>query len=240
MSKPNFYTMKAQGEMATIDVYGPVVPSGYEMFGQSATSFKADLKALGDVQAIELHVNSPGGAVFEGVAIYNVLKNHQAKVTTYIDGLAASIASVIALAGDTIIMPKNALMMIHNPKMSYYGTANEFRTKAEELDKTAKAMRSIYLERGGDHLTEAELIAKLDAETWLDAEEAQAMGYCDVISEENRMVAMLPPEWADKYQHPPTAIIPSANKEQEDMIHALGQMKLVAELDALARCSSGA
>jgi ATP-dependent protease ClpP protease subunit len=77
--------------------------------------FSEDLKALGDISHINLHIHSPGGDVFDGIAIYNLLNKHPAKVTVHIDGLAASMASVIAMAGDRIVMPENALMMIHKP-----------------------------------------------------------------------------------------------------------------------------
>ncbi len=84
-------------------------------WGVAAKQFVSDMNALGDITHIDLHINSPGGDVFEGIAIFNALKNHGAAITVYVDGVAASMASLIAMAGDTVIMPENAFMMIHKP-----------------------------------------------------------------------------------------------------------------------------
>lgn len=110
----NWYSMKASAEdTADISIYEEI--GGW---GISARQFAEELTALGQVNHINLHIHSPGGDVFDGIAIYNLLKNHPASKTVYIDGLAASMASVIAMVGDPIIMPENAMMMIHQP-LSY-------------------------------------------------------------------------------------------------------------------------
>lgn len=235
MGKNDFYTMKAEGGKASIDVYNAIVPPGLEEFGHSAASFKADLEALGEVSSIDLHINSPGGAVFEGIAIYNTLKMHPAQVTTYVDGLAASIASVIAMAGDVIRMPKNAKIMIHNPYMSSSGTSSEFRKKADELDKVADSMRSIYLGKTGDKLSEPDLIQKMEEETWLNGKEAKDLGFCDFVIEDSPIVASLSPEWAAQYRHPPQAVIQPNTEASKKLILELDRIKIIGELDQLAR-----
>ena len=103
---------------------GEIVTDEWKDSDTSAAGFRDALKSLGDVKEINLHINSPGGSVFEGIAIYNMLKQNKAKVNIYVDALAASIASVIAMSGDTIFMPSNSMMMIHNPYTVAFGNAN--------------------------------------------------------------------------------------------------------------------
>lgn len=107
----SWYSIKAAGRgVAEVLLYDEI-----GVWGITALQFARDLKAMGDLTKINLHIHSPGGDVFEGTAIYNLLRNHPASVDVYIDGLAASMASVIAMAGDTIYMPENAMMMVHKP-----------------------------------------------------------------------------------------------------------------------------
>ena len=113
MSAPekSWFQMKAASETSA-DIY---IYDEIGMWGISARRFTESLIALGNINHINLHIHSPGGEVFEGIAIYNQLKNHNATITVYIDGLAASMASVIAMVGDEVIMPTNAMLMIHKP-----------------------------------------------------------------------------------------------------------------------------
>lgn len=144
-----------------------------------ANYFKDQLEALGDVQNIDLHINSPGGSVFEGLAIFNQLKAHPAQITVYIDGLAASMASYIAMAGDLVVMPENAMMMIHNPNMVAYGEERDM-DKAKDILSTAKrAMLGAYMAKSGK--TEQEISDIMDAETWLSGVDAVEMGFADVL-----------------------------------------------------------
>ena len=142
----------------------------------SANTFREDLAAHPDVSQINIYINSYGGSVFEGTAIYNQLKRHPARKTVYVDGFACSIASVIAMAGDEVVMPRNALMMVHNMWMGVCGNAAELRKAADDLDKINEAGRAAYLQKAGDKLT-AEAITQLeDGETWLTAEECIRYG----------------------------------------------------------------
>ena len=123
----------------------------------SANTFREDLAAHPDVSQINIYINiyinSYGGSVFEGTAIYNQLKRHPARKTVYVDGFACSIASVIAMAGDEVVMPRNALMMVHNMWMGVCGNAAELRKAADDLDKINEAGRAAYLQKAGDKLT---------------------------------------------------------------------------------------
>lgn len=148
--------------------------------GISAAQFVKDLKELGDLDKITLRINSPGGNVFDGIAIYNVLKQHKAKVVTYIDGYAASIASVVAMAGDEIYMAENGIMMIHNAWALAIGNAADIRKVAAELDKVDEAILSTYMKRVKK---EKETICQMMAdETWMSAAECLEMGFIDEIT----------------------------------------------------------
>ncbi|MGG5766607.1 head maturation protease, ClpP-related [Bacillus wiedmannii] len=191
---------------ADIFIYGDIVRWVWEDYfpeDVSSNTFKDDLDALGEVSTLNLHVNSPGGSVFEGIAIYNMLKRHKAKVNVYIDALAASIASVIAMAGDTIYMPKNSMLMIHNPWTWTEGNAAELRKAANDLDRIGNSSKQTYLQKAGDKLTDEKLQEMLDAETWLSADEAFEYGLCDVIEEANQMAASLNKEVLSKYKNVP-------------------------------------
>lgn len=151
--------------------------------------FAEDLKALGDITELTVRINSGGGDVFAGQAIYSLLKSHPAKVTVYVDGLAASIASVVAMAGDTVIMPRNAMMMIHNPWAMAVGNAGDFRKLADDLDKIREGMIAAYQAKAG--IDREELVQLLDAETWLTADEAKELGFVDEVDAAKQVAASL-------------------------------------------------
>ena len=145
--------------------------------------FKQDIENLGDVENITLHINSPGGSVFSAVAIANTLKNHKAKVLANIDGLAASAATIITSACDTVRMPKNALFMIHNPITFAYGNNQEMQKTVQMLDKVKNSIIETYLNKTK---TDKETLSELmDNETWMNAEEAKEYGFIDEILDEN-------------------------------------------------------
>ena len=148
-------------------------------FGVSAKSFLNDMKAInGDT--INLSINSPGGDVFAGVAIYNALRSSGKKVNVKVLGIAASAASLIAMAGDEIEMPENAMMMIHNPWSFAMGDADELRATADVLDKIGNSLVGTYAARSGKD--EDEIKALLDAETWMSAQEAVEMGFATKVT----------------------------------------------------------
>ena len=132
---------------------------------------------------INVHINSYGGEVFAGFAIYNTLKQHKAKINVYIDGIAASAASIIAMAGDKIFMPKTSLMMIHYNWSYVVGNAKELRKTAEDMDKIDKAIKTSYIDR--IKIDEKELAKLLDEETLLSADECIEKGFADEIVEDS-------------------------------------------------------
>lgn len=180
MNNPqNWYaiTAKAAADAAEVSIYDSV--GG---FGVTADQFVRDLKAI-DAKTINLRLNTPGGGVFDGTAIYNALRAHPARVVVHIDGLAASIGSVIAMAGDEIRIAKNAYVMIHNPSGGAFGTAEDMRKMADTLDKVGGVIAQTYADRSTKH-TKAEFAQMMADTTWFTAKEAKAAGLVDRITED--------------------------------------------------------
>ncbi len=148
----------------------------------SAQHFREELEKHKNAKFINLYINSTGGNVFEGSAIYSQLKRHNAKVTVYIDGFACSIASVIAMAGDKVIMSENAVMMIHNAWAVAAGNSAQLRKIADDLDVINKANKATYLVKSDGKITPEKLTEMLDNETYLSAEDCMKYGFCDEIS----------------------------------------------------------
>ena len=146
------------------------------------------IKALGNVQNITLRINSVGGDVFEAQAMYSYLKSHPANITVRVDGLAASAASLVAMAGNKVIMPSNALMMIHNPAGGVWGEAEDMRDTAEILDKIRDTIANVYVAKTG--LDREKVISMMDEETWMDAAEAHELKFCDEVEEAVEITAM--------------------------------------------------
>jgi ATP-dependent Clp protease protease subunit len=191
MKGNKFWQFRAAADKKSGDLllYGPI--SSTTWWGDEVTpkQFNEDLKALGDVETINVYINSGGGDVFAAQAIYSMLKRHSAAKHVYIDGLAASGASLIAMVGDTVTMPKNAMMMIHGPWTWGAGFAADFRKVADELDKIREAMIPVYSDKSG--LSREEIIAIMDAETWLTAEEAVDKGFADEVEEAKEIAASI-------------------------------------------------
>jgi len=155
-------------------------------WGTLATNVRDELRTL-DTKQINVHINSPGGSVFEGNAIYNLLRQHKARVSVYVDGIAASIASVIAMAGDEIIMAENSMMMIHDPIGSASGGSEEMRKMADVMDKIKDTIIAAYTRKTKKDA--AELSQLMEAETWMSALDAVALGFADAIAEPIQVAA---------------------------------------------------
>jgi len=196
-----WYTIEAKaGDTAEVWIYEQI---GEDWFGDgiAAKEFVQELAAL-KVANIDLHVNSPGGSVFDGQAIYNALVRHPATVTSYVDGIAASIASVIALAGDRVVMAANALFMIHDPAGLAMGTAEDMRKMADVLDKVRDTIVGVYESKTGKSADE--LAALMTAETWLSADEAVESGFADEVGTELALAASLESFDLSRFKHAPT------------------------------------
>ena len=174
-SARSWFSIQAQAESDQADVliYGYI---GWG--GVTAADFA---KALKDITAktITVRINTPGGDVFDGLAIFNSLKAHGATIHVKVDGLAASIGSIIAMAGHTITMGESAFLMIHNPWALAIGNAADMREMADTLDKIGGSLAGVYATRKG--ITKEQAQAWMDAETWFTAEGAQAAGLADAV-----------------------------------------------------------
>jgi len=178
----SWYTIRARTGGAEVLIYDEI-----GAYGVSAKGFLAELGALPDDAAIDLRLNSPGGSVFDAVAIHNALSRHAGTVTVWIDGIAASAASYVAMAGDAIVMPENAFLMIHDPSGLVMGTAADMREMAGTLDKIAAGMVRGYAAKSGK--PENEIAALMAAETWFSAAEALEVGLATQLAEPVRIAA---------------------------------------------------
>jgi ATP-dependent Clp protease protease subunit len=172
-------------------IYSEVVPDGWDWWtGEkvesetSADYFRKKLNEYKDIKYINLYINSCGGSVREGYGIYAQLMRHEAYKTVYVDGFANSIASIIAMSGDKIIMYVNSVMGIHNMMDWCFGNAAEHRQVADNLDSMMEGNRQIYLTRSKGKITMEKLTELLDAETILTAQECLEYGFCDEIAEQ--------------------------------------------------------
>lgn len=157
----------------------------YDAIGLSGTEPREFVRKLGELQGrnVRLRINSPGGSVFDGAAIYNALRQHDGFVQVDIDGIAASMAGIIAMAGKRVRMNQNAFFMAHNASACVMGDAKAMRHEAELLEKINRSLaKTLAIRSGKDH---AEIIAMMDKETWLDADEAKEIGFADEILHEN-------------------------------------------------------
>lgn len=184
---PKFYAMESTGNNeTTVTLYDEI-----GAFGAGSKEFLGDLSKLSG-QHIHLRINSPGGSVVEGTAIYNALRRHQGGLTVHIDAMAASMASVIAMAGSPVYIADNALLMIHNPWTVSMGESKDLRKEADLLDKLKVNLRNAYVRKTG--MNETDISAMMDAETWLDAVEAVSLGFADAIEEGVAAAATATPE----------------------------------------------
>ena len=197
---------RAEKQSAEILIYEDI-GEGFWTSGITAQGFLKDLRALGDVKSLDIRINSNGGSVFDGVAIYNALRQHSARKTVHVDGIAASIASIIAMAGDEIRMGEGAWMMIHDPSGLAMGTADQMRETADLLDGIKSQLVDIYVTRTGKDA--AEIGAIMAAETWFNSADAISAGLADVVSEPVKIAAHAGLQ-AKRFQHIPGELLASA------------------------------
>lgn len=168
------------------------------------------LDQLDGAEKINVHINSGGGSVFGGIAIYNILKRHNAEITVYVEGLAASIASVIAMAGDRIIIPENAQMMIHKPSSVTWGNADDMRKEANILDGCQKVILNTYMQHAKEGITPEQINALIDAETWKNGKEWQE--FFDIEVSEKSNAAACTSEYFEQYNN-----LPEKLKEKKEL-----------------------
>lgn len=182
-----YRTVRNAADAGEIYLYGDIGGGGWFSSGISADQFRRDLKALGDVKTIDLRINSDGGDVFDGQAMYSLLVAHPAQITVHVDGLAASAASFVAMAGNNIRIAEGAFMMIHDAWGLGVGNAADLRKTADLLDAVTGVIADVYAARTGrDVAGIRELMA---AETWMNGAEAVKAGFADVVVENLKVAA---------------------------------------------------
>lgn len=212
LSKSSHLSVKAKSKTkAEVVIYGVIGASFWED-GITDVNFQKELKALGDVEEIEVRINSVGGDVFQGWAIYNLLKQHKAKITTYVDGLAASIASIIALAGDTVIMGEGAQMMIHSAWTYTAGNARDLESVIDRLLSIDEQLIKTYA--GKTKKDREHMRGLVQAETWFTAEEAVDIGLADKVEGESLAIAAC---FLDKFSAMGVRKVPRNIKTENDL-----------------------
>ena len=178
-----YFQLMTDGKSADLDIYGDICETWWDDdTSVSASALSKQLDELGDVEQINVHINSYGGEVAEGLAIYNALRRHNAKIRTTCDGFACSIASVVFMAGDERLMSSASLLMIHNAFTSAWGAnANDLRKLADDMDIITQASKNAYLSRAS--IDEEELTALMDAETWITPADAVDMGFATGVEQ---------------------------------------------------------
>lgn len=184
-----FNVKKKDDDTGEVYIYGEIVDEKWFSTDVTPTDFIEELKNLGDIDYIDLYVNSYGGNVYAGIAIYNILKRHKAVITAHVDGIAASIASVVIQSADEIRIPKTAMIMVHKPWSIAIGDADEMKKVSEILDQIQVNIEEAFLERG--KVNEKKLKDFINNETWFTGEEAVKEGFADTIEPNKKVNASM-------------------------------------------------
>jgi ATP-dependent Clp protease protease subunit len=225
--KKNYFSLAKEGDVASLNIYGDICRYAWEEYGEmSAYNLSRQLEEMGDVKQINVYINSYGGEVAEGLAIYNALKRHKAKVTTYCDGFACSIASVIFMAGEERVMSESSMLMIHNAWTWASGNAEQLRKQADDLEKITQASVEAY--KAHSSLSEEEIKALMDAETWILPEEALSYGFATKIEKtekekanQNALVKLFEIVKAYQAEEPEKADDEEANQKWNGFFNAI-------------------
>ncbi len=198
----NGFTLKKKGTKVELRIYDFI--GGWD--GVMASDVVKELKAAGNVDEIDVIINSPGGFVFDGIAIFNELKTNKAKVNVFVRGLAASAASVVAMAGDSITMEESSFLMIHNASGLTIGMAEDHRKTAEALDKMDGELAAIYARRSGENVKKARLW--MESESWFTAKEAVDAGLADesVVDADDGIAAIYKADYTNRWTNMPDQV----------------------------------
>ena len=223
-------------ENAELYFYGDIASESWQSYWYDEDKCPQDiadfLGELDGYKSIDIYINSGGGSVHGGLAIYNQLKRYDGFKTVHVDGLAASIASVIALAGDRVIIPSNAQMMIHKPWSYCGGNADDMRREADALDSCQKAITAVYMENVNEGVTEEKITEFINNETWMTGEEAKE--YFNIeVEESNSQFACSRSMFFDKYKNTPEVIKNSKEEVKNDNENKELKNKLQIQLDLM-------
>ena len=195
----NWYSIKnvTESQMTEVMIYDEI-----GNFGVDAKSFISEIKNIPSDKSVLLRINSPGGSVIDGLAIYDAISRMPQKVTSRIEGIAASMASIVALAADEVIMSENSLYMIHNVWGGEVGESDDLRKAADLMDKMGERLINIYVSKTGQ--SEEQIRSWMDAETWFNSSEAQEAGFINLVEEPIKMAAMFD---IKKYDYKNTSLV---------------------------------
>lgn len=229
---------------ADLYIYGEIVDNTDFKWDEADVMPDDVLNALNQVDGLDelnIYINSPGGSVFAGQAIYNMLSRNKAKKAVYVDGVAASMASIIAMVGDTIHIPSNAFLMIHKPLTIAIGNASDFRKLADDLDSIESGLVNVYKDNLKDGVELGTIQQMMEDETWLNGEEAAKYFNVEVIESKN--IAACASELLNKYEKTPQKLVAQIDakrggteppEEQTNEVDEIEKMKIQNELDLLA------
>lgn len=214
-------------------IYGDIVSSAWDAWSPEDTcpqDISDFMSQIDNNEPMTIYINSGGGDVFAGIAIHNILSRHTGHKKGVVDGLAASIASVILMACDEIVMSSGAQIMIHKPSSVAWGNADDFAKLIDELDKCQQSITEIYMGRVKDGVTEETITEKINAETWMNADEAAEI--FDVNVEERPAIAACVSWMMDSYKHKPNGIeTESAEDATARQSAAADEAAIIDELD---------
>lgn len=218
---------------ADLYFYGDIVSSWYgawddtDQYPESVRNFLDEHKG----KNLNIYINSGGGSVFAGLAIYNMLKRHEGQKTVYVDGLAASIASVIMFAGDKVVIPNSAMMMIHKPWSRLAGNSTELRKLADNLDEIEKCILNIYEENLKDGVDIESIKEMVNAETWLTGDEAS--DYFNVEIGEGKQAVACVSDYFKDYLNTPKRLLEAKEEPAKEPNNDLEKQKLLLEIDLI-------
>ena len=214
-------------ESADLYLYSSISKWDDEM---NCNNIRNEIKKLGNIKKLNIYINSPGGDVFEGVAIANFLKRQNFKKEVYIDALCASIATVIALGcGGTVHMYKNSLLMIHNAWSCVCGNAAELRKKADDLEICDKNILSVYVDKCKEKSSEEDIKKMMDEETWLNSSQSLELGFIDDIIEEDTEKVALLNDFEGIYNNIPESLIVENHSEENEKIEMDEETKRILD-----------
>ena len=208
-----------ENEKAELHFYGEIVSDEWEKWSDLDTCPEDVLNYLSKIEnskELDIYINSGGGSVFAGLGIYNILKRHKGRKTVYVDGLAGSIASIIAMVGDEIIVPSNSFIMIHKPLCGVIGNANDMRELADTLDRIEEGLINTYKTKLKDNVDIETIKAMVNVETWLTGEEASK--YFNItVTEANKMIAKVDTNLLNSYKNVPENLKTKDTNIAEDL-----------------------
>lgn len=208
--------VKKSEDVGEIDIYGPITSMTY--WGDEVTpqQFADDIRAMGDIKTLNIYINSPGGEVYAGQAIHSILTRLNVYIVAHVDGIAASIASVIPMAADKIIIYSGSHMMIHKPYVGMQGNADELRAEADRLDKLeSSTIISAYAQKTG--MSEEDLAKMLEnGGTWLSDEECIRLGFADEVVKSNKVAACLDADVMKNYVNIPECYVKQLKEQGKD------------------------